>query len=64
MTRDDANKDAERYRWLREQHWSTDGTLAVVCDPTHSVYPGSDCPSGGRLDEAIDAKMRHNTEPA
>lgn len=48
--------DAERYRWLREQHWN-ESTLAVVCEPKKAVKLGYDCPSGERLDEAIDAAM-------
>lgn len=45
--------DAERYRWLREQHWN-DGQLAVVVNPKESVKLGYDCPSRERLDAAID----------
>ena len=49
-------QDAERYRWLRAQHWS-DSPLAVVADPRNAVKPGRDCPSSARLDELIDAEM-------
>ena len=49
-------KDAERYRWLREQHWN-ESYFAVVCFPKKSVRLGADCPSLLRLDEAIDAAM-------
>ena len=49
-------KDAERYRWLRAQHWN-DGRLAVVADPKGAIKLGHDCPSFGRLDEQIDAEM-------
>ena len=52
---DDA-RDATRYRWLREQHWN-EADMAVVCHPKKSVKLGFDCPSGQRLDEAIDAAM-------
>ncbi|SOY56804.1 hypothetical protein [Cupriavidus taiwanensis] len=48
--------DASRYRWLREQHWNT-ADMAVVCRPKESVKLGFDCPSGQRLDEAIDAAL-------
>lgn len=49
-------RDAERYRWLRAQHWDT-SPLAVVVDPKNSVKLGRDCPSKDRLDEAIDREM-------
>lgn len=49
-------RDAERYRWLRAQHWGT-SPLAVVVDPKDSVKLGRDCPSKDRLDKAIDAAM-------
>jgi hypothetical protein len=48
--------DAERYRWLRDQHWSR-APLAVVRDPKDAVKLGHELPSGSRLDEAIDAAM-------
>ena len=47
-------KDAERYRWLRAQHWSY-STLAVVAEPQHALKLGHDLLSGDRLDAAIDA---------
>ena len=47
-------KDAERYRWLREQHWSTD-TIAVVLNPKQAVKLWYVCPSDSLLDETIDA---------
>lgn len=47
-------EDAERYRWLREQHWSTD-TIAVVLNPKQAVKLGYVCPSDSLLDETIDA---------
>ena len=49
-------KDAARYRWLRDQHWNT-GELAVVADPMKAIKLGHDSPSRERLDEAIDAAM-------
>lgn len=54
--RDAMAKDAERYRWLRSQHWYT-GTLAVVRDPKHAIKIGHEAPFGNRLDEAIDAAL-------
>ena len=53
-------QDAKRYRWLREQAWF-DGPLCVLRDPknvlTRGRGLGADCPSGDRLDAAIDAAM-------
>ena len=49
-------KDAERYRWLRGQHWN-ESEIAVVRHPKKAVKLGFDCPSEGRLDCAIDAAM-------
>ena len=49
-------KDAERYRWLREQHWSTDA-IAVVLNPKQAVKLGYVCPSDSLLDETIDAAI-------
>jgi hypothetical protein len=44
-------KDAERYRWLREQHWS-DGKVTVTTPG--SVKLGHDTFSRERLDLVID----------
>ena len=52
--------DAARYRWLREQYWN-EADMAVVCDPKKSVKLGFDCPSGKRLDEAIDSAIASST---
>ena len=49
-------RDADRYRWLRAQHWS-DSAVAVVSEPKQNVRLGVYCPSGDLLDEAIDAAM-------
>lgn len=49
-------KDADRYRWLRGQHWN-ESEMAVVCQPKKAVRLGFDCPSEGRLDCTIDAAM-------
>lgn len=46
-------KDAERYRFLRQQHWN-DSEFAVVCQPKKALKLGFDCPSKERLDAAID----------
>jgi hypothetical protein len=63
-------KDAERYRWLRAQHWST-SPLCVVADPKDAVKLGRTCPSGEYLDFVVDDAMalpmppnvRANLEP-
>ena len=49
-------KDAERYRWLREQHWSTDA-IAVVLNPKQAVKLGHVCPSDSLLDFKILSKL-------
>lgn len=46
--------NAERYVWLRAQHWDT-SALAVVSDPKRNVRLGTYCPSEELLDAAIDA---------
>lgn len=48
--------DAERYRAIRQMHWSKDN-LAVVLNPMHNVHLGAVCPSEERLDDLID-KLR------
>lgn len=53
---DAAETDAERYRWLRAQHWNN-ADLCVVANPKVAVRLGHDCPSLERLDAAIDAAM-------
>ena len=52
--------DAERYRWLRKQHWS-DSQLAVVSNPKENVRLGTYCPSEEQLDAAIDEIMESNS---
>jgi hypothetical protein len=54
-------KDAKRYRWLREQNWN-DAPLCVVRAPRYAIRLGYDCPSRDRLDVAIDAAL--STLPA
>lgn len=49
-------RDAERYRWLREQHWN-EAKLCVVARPKEAVKLGHDCPSFDRLDAEIDAAI-------
>ena len=55
-------KDAERYRWLREQSWDA-GELCIVSQPKHAVKLGHDCPSLFRLDDAIDAAIAQERQP-
>ena len=50
-------KDADRYMWLRNQHWN-DSIMCVVIDPKKNVKLGSDCPTLIRLDDAIDEAMK------
>lgn len=54
-----AEKDAERYRVLREFHWSN-SEYAVVRNPKEQVKLGAQCPFGLLLDEAIDAAMEQS----
>lgn len=53
--------DAERYRWLRAQHWAT-SNLTAVRNPQQALRLGSDCPSGERLDALIDAALAAKEE--
>tara|TARA_R110000868_G_scaffold362022_1_gene624065 strand:- start:194 stop:433 length:240 start_codon:yes stop_codon:yes gene_type:complete len=50
-------EDAERYRWLREQHWD-DSVLCVTTHPKQNLRLGAYCPSGELLDAAIDAAIK------
>lgn len=56
-------KNAERYRWLRAQHWST-SPLCVVAAPKDSVKLGHCCPNGDYLDFEMDAVMVAGVTPA
>ena len=47
-------KDAERYRWLRAQHWTKN--IAVMYQP-RDMLVGYTFPSGDQLDELIDRVM-------
>lgn len=58
---DECRADAERYRWLRAQHWH-DGRMCVVVLPKLNVRPGSFCPSGELLDKEIDASLSSETQ--
>lgn len=52
-------KDAERYLWLRKQHWS-DSDIAVVVNPKKHTRLGAILPTFELLDDAID-HMRKGT---
>jgi hypothetical protein len=54
-------KDAERYQWLRSQHWEK-SELCVVEHPRASIRLGFDCPSLLRLDEIIDVAIARDTQ--
>lgn len=49
--------DAQRYRWLRGQHWS-DNVIAVVGKPKTTVLVGTECYSGDRLDTFVDERLQ------
>ena len=49
------NDYAERYQWLRSQHWDK-APFAVVANPKLAVKLGHNFPSLERLDAAIDAE--------
>jgi len=49
-------RDAMRYRFLRECHWN-ESPLCVVVDPKGMVKLGADCPTTTRLDDAIDEML-------
>lgn len=50
-------KDAERYRWLRNQYWEI-SKLCVVARPKDAVKIGHWCPSGKYLDDVVDEQLR------
>lgn len=56
---EELRRDAERYRWLRRQHW-IDAKVAVITEPRRNVLLGSYLPHGLLLDEVID-KERSKT---
>jgi hypothetical protein len=49
-------REAARYRWLRQQHWN-EAPMCVVMQPRQAVKLGHDCPALDRLDAAIDEAM-------
>ena len=61
LTDQQLHADAERYRWLRKQHWS-DSQLAVAFNLKENVRLGTYCPSDGLLDAAIDEIMEYQHE--
>ena len=46
---------AERYKYLRERHWS-DSDICCVTKPKDNVLLGSWCPHGELLDKYIDER--------
>lgn len=52
----EAEKDAERYQWLREQQWDT-SSLFVIAGSKSDVRLGTYCPSLDLLDNAIDGAI-------
>lgn len=49
-------RDAMRYRFLRECNWN-ESPLCAVVDPKKVIKLGADCPSTTRLDDFIDELM-------
>ena len=54
-------KDAERYRWLRTQHWAGN-KVGVVGKPKETVRLGSVCLSEELLDNFIDEEMKNEPQ--
>lgn len=54
-------KNAERYEWLRAQHWDSSAICCVV-DPKLCTKLGSYCPSLELLDQAVDAGLKLSKE--
>jgi hypothetical protein len=52
----EAELDAARYRWLREQQWNS-SNLFVIAGSKSRIRLGTDCPSLVLLDNAIDAAI-------
>ena len=48
-------RDAGRYRWLRDQNWTQRGLFVVSANNQDVVRLGTNCPSSELLDAAIDA---------
>jgi len=49
-------KNADRYQWLRLADWWR-SPICVIRNPKEQAKLGSDCPTGERLDIAVDAAM-------
>lgn len=56
IRREALETDADRYRWLREQHWN-EADVFVIAGSKSQVHLGTDCPRLDRLDAAIDAAL-------
>lgn len=56
-------KDAARYRALREMHWC-ESSMCVVTNPKKAVKLGAFCPSGVNLDNEIDTAMEASNAKA
>ena len=54
-------RDAERYKWLRAQHWS-ESEFCVVRHPKNAARLGSRCPSDANLDAEIDKAIASQKE--
>ena len=54
---DDDKRDAQRYRWLREQYWNGN-VIAVVERPRDTVKIGTQTYSGVNLDALIDKELQ------
>ena len=46
-------RDAQRYRWLREQYWS-EGNVVIVDYSKAVIKPGVQCYAGSALDSMVD----------
>jgi cysteinyl-tRNA synthetase len=51
-----STKDAQRYRWLRQQQWDS-SDIFVVTGSKSQIKLGTYCPSLNLLDEAIDSAI-------
>ena len=61
----ESERDAARYRWVRETDWFS-SPLCVLRDPKRILTGrpsalGADCPSRDRLDTFIDAELKDRT---
>jgi hypothetical protein len=53
---DALRKDADRYQYLRKQHWTT-ANLCVVVNPASAVKLGYECLSLEILDTKVDTEL-------